>query len=69
MSNPLPHQQRVIEEAKDLAGKIERLTVFTGSVTYGALDEAERERLLRQLGLQHRLHDVLLERIAAFRSC
>jgi hypothetical protein len=61
-----PHQQRVVDEQKELAGRIERLTSFTTGPVFAGLPEAERSRLSRQLYHMEQYDRALLERIGAF---
>lgn len=59
-------QQRVIEEEKDLGGKIDRLRGFFHNSAFLKLPTDEQERM--KLQLQHMLdyNDVLAQRIKAF---
>ena len=61
-----PHQQRVVEEKRDLDEKTGRLAAFLETKTYDALVPEERGRLRSQLFYMRRYADVLGERIAAF---
>jgi hypothetical protein len=61
-----PHQQRVIDEKKELDGKRERLQSFIGGETYRTLDPTEQSRLNRQLEAMTLYSNILGERIAAF---
>jgi hypothetical protein len=63
-----PHQERVVEEKKDLDGKIDRLKVFVGGETFNTLDEDEQDLLEEQLGIMHDYSRILGERIAGFKS-
>jgi len=63
-----PHEERVVEEKKDLDGKIARLKTFVGSETFATLDEDEQDRLEEQLVVMHDYSRILGERIAAFKS-
>lgn len=61
-----PHQQRVIDEKRELDDKIEKLSAFFGTPLFGKLDAAEQQRLNAQ-GLAMTTYSVILdERIAAF---
>lgn len=63
--NPMPpHQRRVLDEALELDGRIEKLGAFLGCVTFETLSDAEQERLSRQLSIMKSLSKVLHERIA-----
>lgn len=63
----LPHQQRVIDEAKELSIKLNALDVFidTNPIFMG-LDEKEQKRLLRQVTFMELYWGVLAERINNF---
>ncbi len=62
-----PHQQRVVDEQLELAGRIEKLNAFIGgSAIFQAQGGAEQQRLRRQLNAMEQYDAVLLERIAAF---
>jgi hypothetical protein len=61
------HQQRVIDEEKDLNDKITRLVYFVeSSPFYADLPDDEKMRLNRQVPPMIEYRDVLRERIAAF---
>jgi hypothetical protein len=62
----LPHQIRVVEEKKELDGKIDKLSAFKGATLFSQLDEAEQERLVRQLSCMGEYSEILQERINAF---
>lgn len=62
------HQQRVIDEAKELAGNIGRLAAFMVTPTFQRLDDAEQIRLANQVDVMRSLCTILEERIAAFPS-
>jgi len=62
-----PHQQRVVDEKTELDDKREKLGAFIQTnPIFGKLDEAERERLVRQHSCMTEYSDILGERIAAF---
>ncbi len=62
-----PHQQRVVDEAKELMTKIEALTAFTlNNPTFETLAPTEQSRLRRQLIVMIDYHDILEERIINF---
>lgn len=63
----MPHQQRVVDEQQELAGRVEKLTAFINGPTFPSVEGAERMRLRRQLSIMERLDAVLLERIGAFK--
>lgn len=61
-----PHQERVVTERDELQEKLTKLAAFFPSKIFAGLDESERLRLTKQLGLMEGYRDVLNERIAAF---
>jgi len=61
-----PHQQRVIEERAEIAGRASALSTFLGSETFAGLSQAEKECLSRQSDIMVQYRIVLDERIAAF---
>lgn len=61
-----PHQERVVEEKKELDKRRENLTAFTFTKTFESLPYSEKERLMRQHSIMEQYSDVLGERIAAF---
>ena len=61
-----PHQRRVVTEKAELDEKIDKLTAFMDGPVFSGLDEAEQERLVRQLHYMGHYTAVLSERIAAF---
>jgi hypothetical protein len=65
--NLQPHQQRVVDELTELDTRITKLAVFINeSPVYRALENAEKERLFKQIGHMTGYASVLRERIAAF---
>lgn len=64
--NMAPHQERVVAEKAELDEKIDKLTSFIDTPVFAGLDEAEQERLVRQLHHMGHYTAVLGERIAAF---
>ena len=66
MSALQPHQQRVVDEKRDLDEKIEKLNAFFRTSTFHGLDGAEQGRLSRQAGIMMQYSSMLAERIAAF---
>lgn len=64
----LPHQQRVVDERNDLVDKMAKLYDFIDEENpiFSKLDEAEKERLIRQHGYMSKYAETLDERIAAF---
>jgi hypothetical protein len=61
-----PHQQRVVDEKRDLDEKLEKLVAFTRSPTFADLDSGERNRLDQQAATMAMYSDILGDRIAAF---
>jgi hypothetical protein len=61
-----PHQQRVVDEQKELHDRLIKLVEFVGSDIYQKLHSDEQERLLRQAVHMEKYLAVLEERIAAF---
>ncbi len=63
-----PHQQRVIDEKKELDEKAKRLSNFIGlSPMFLELDAEEQERLKEQNDIMWQYSEILGKRIAAFR--
>jgi len=60
------HQQRVVDEKKDLDVKLERLNTFFGTELFSRLDEGEQDRLRRQANAMGEYSAILGERIAMF---
>lgn len=63
-----PHQQRVIDEQRDLDEKLGKLGAFFGTPIFAGLDEEERQRLEHQQAAMQEYSTILGERIAAFAS-
>ena len=64
-----PHQQRVVDEKKDLDEKLDRLKAFLEtSPIFNGLPADERERLGRQFDVMAEYSSILSQRIAAFPS-
>lgn len=61
-----PHQQRVVEEQKALAERIDKLKAFSVSPKWFDVPADEQDRMMRQLTHMSRYNEVLEERIAAF---
>ena len=61
-----PHEQRVVNELKDLSEKREKLAVFLGGSTIAALPSDEQQRLRRQFDIMVQYEGVLQERIDHF---
>ena len=63
-----PHQQRVVDEKRELDEKLAKLDTFGRSEFFKTLPEAEQGRLNRQHSLMEQYSAVLGERIAAFQA-
>jgi uncharacterized protein YydD (DUF2326 family) len=61
-----PFQQRVVEEVRELRGKLDKLNQFVQTEMFNQLPDAEKARMLKQRSLMSDYADVLDERIAAF---
>lgn len=61
-----PHQQRVVDEKKELDEKREKLGTFKGTAFFATLPWQEQERLNTQAHIMTMCSAVLGERIAAF---
>jgi hypothetical protein len=62
-----PHQQRVVDEKKELDGKVDKLKAFIEtSPTFKGLPADERGRLGRQFDVMAEYSSILSQRIAAF---
>jgi uncharacterized protein len=64
-----PHQQRVIDEKRELDEKLAKLSSFIdtpGSIFHRDLPDAERQRLYDQRAVMSHYSQILGERIAAF---
>ena len=61
-----PHEQRVIEEKRDLSEKIVKLNSFTDGENFGGLPRSQRESLRKQLDIMRQYEQVLHERICLF---
>lgn len=59
-------QQRVIDEKKELDGKLNRLKAFFDTKLFNELPSAEQSRLRRQLLAMTKYSRILEERIIAF---
>jgi hypothetical protein len=66
MKELLPHQQRVVEEKKELDDKLFRLRLFLASEKIVSVPQVELERLHRQLDAMQEYSNILSERIDAF---
>lgn len=61
-----PHEQRVIDEHRDLTEKINKLRAFFDTPIFCGLSEAEQMRLRAQAGFMDGYQGMLRERISAF---
>ena len=61
-----PHQQRVIDEHKDLTVKLNALGEFFDGAKFAALDEAEQVRMRNQARFMAGYQHCLMDRISAF---
>jgi len=62
----LSHQERVVEEKKELDDKIEKLDAFINSEKIHTVDPPEQDRLILQLDIMKMYSNILLRRIIAF---
>ncbi len=63
-----PHQQRVLDEHKELTLRLTKLTAFIGGPTFTGLKADEQERLYRQRLIMREYQAVLDQRIAAWEN-
>ena len=61
-----PHEQRVVEEKKELDIKLDKLTEFMKGDIYSTVSAYERSRLYRQYSIMREYSAVLAERIVHF---
>jgi hypothetical protein len=66
MTQLAPHQQRVVDEKRDLDDKREKLGNFKNTDLFASLPWQEQERLNTQAHIMTMYSAVLGERIAAF---
>lgn len=66
MTQLAPHQQRVVDEKRDLDDKREKLGNFKSTDLFASLPWQEQERLNTQAHIMTMYSAVLGERIAAF---
>jgi len=63
----LPHQQRVVDEKKELDEKATKLSDFIGTnPIFDSIDAAEQERLKEQCEIMWEYSEILGRRIDAF---
>jgi hypothetical protein len=63
-----PHQQRVVEEEKELNDKLSKLRQFLASQSFVGIQPEEQIRLIRQAQYMTQYVHVLQERIKAFKD-
>jgi len=63
-----PHQQRVVDEKRELDEKLTKLDAFGRTELFASLPADEQGRLNSQHSLMERYSAVLGERIAAFQA-
>lgn len=62
-----PHQQRVVDEKKELDEKLDRLKAFIDTnPIFKTLPDDERKRLRRQFDAMAEYSSILSQRVAAF---
>jgi len=61
-----PYQQRVIEEASELAGRLRSLRLFAHTAEFAGLPEVSRDLLGKQATAMQVLLDILRERVMLF---
>jgi hypothetical protein len=61
-----PHQQRMVEEQKQLAERIQGLVRFVNGPQWGQIARVERDRMRDQLAAMEAYHAALLARIEAW---
>jgi hypothetical protein len=63
-----PHQERVVQEKKELDEKLAKLASFGTTPLFDSLPADEQGRLNRQFSVMEEYSHILEERIAAFPS-
>ena len=61
-----PHQQRVLDEKRELDDRLQKLVAFFSNPIFHGLPESEQIRLERQAVAMRTYSEILGERIAAF---
>ncbi len=61
-----PHQQRVVDEKRELDDKLSKLSLFGTTPLFASLPADEQGRLNRQQSVMEEYSEILGERIAAF---
>lgn len=63
-----PHQERVVQEKKELDEKATKLSNFIGAnAMFATIDAAEQERMKEQCEIMWQYSEILGKRIAAFK--
>lgn len=62
------HQERVIEEKRELDERLEKLNNFFNTQTFKDLHPLEKERMRKQIDYMNGYSRILGERITAFRK-
>lgn len=60
------HEQRVVDEAHELADKLDKLTKFTQASLFAELPREDQELLTNQKEVMMSYHTILAKRIARF---
>lgn len=63
----LVHQQRVVQEKKELDAKLEKLAAFNSGEVFKTLDGDEQDRLVHQAYVMTQYSEILRRRIQAFK--
>ncbi len=66
MSDLQPHQQRVVDEKKELDEKISKLETFTQGELFSTLDKDDQTLLSQQLDVMNSYSEILGKRIERF---
>jgi hypothetical protein len=67
MTGPyLPHQQRVVDECRELNERLGKLQAFMGTGSYRTASPAEQVRLMRQAAVMREYSGILDARIKNF---
>ena len=66
MKTYLPHQQRVLDEHRDLAEKLQRLDLFLDTKTFNELEITDQQLLELQLYVMSDYLNILKKRIDRF---
>jgi len=68
MAELLPHQQRVVEEKKELDGKLEKLKAFVKTEIFETLEFEDKSLLNSQVYHMYSYSDILKHRILRFQT-